>query len=146
MVDNDGKNRYPNDENWLTDGYGDYVRHFLRAMAAMPELAPSDEEHILSSTSVGFGEAVYAPFADRYFGNDLGKADPKKIKLFYRTFDTTGVEQIRLLKKPSAVMLNQKPANELKELSGEGYVWKSLKNGGILTIRRQGSYKVIVVE
>ena len=52
MVDNDGKNRYPNDENWLTDGYGDYVRHFLRAMAAMPELAPSDEEHILSSTSV----------------------------------------------------------------------------------------------
>ena len=145
MVDNDGKNRYPNDENWLTDGYGDYVRHFLRAMAAMPELAPSDEEHILSSTSV-IGEADYPPLADKYFGNDLGKADPKKIKLFYRTFDTTGIEQIRLLKKPSAVMLDQKPANELKELSAEGYVWKPLKKGGILTIKRQNSYKVVVVE
>ena len=28
MVDSDGKNRYPNDEIWLSDGYGDYVRHF----------------------------------------------------------------------------------------------------------------------
>ena len=25
MVDNDGKNCYPNDEVWMTDGYGDYV-------------------------------------------------------------------------------------------------------------------------
>jgi hypothetical protein len=72
MVNDDGKNRYPNDENWLTDGYGDYVRHFIRAMAAMPELAPSDEEHILSTTSV-VGEVNYAPLADRYFGDDLGK-------------------------------------------------------------------------
>ncbi|MGZ8558105.1 MAG: hypothetical protein ACXWWC_07230, partial [Chitinophagaceae bacterium] len=30
MVDNDGKNLYPNDDIWMTDGYGDYVRHFLR--------------------------------------------------------------------------------------------------------------------
>ena len=52
MVDTDGKNRYPQDENWLTDGYGDYVRHYLRAFAAMPSLAPADEDHILSSTSV----------------------------------------------------------------------------------------------
>jgi hypothetical protein len=41
MVDVDGKNRYMQDENWLTDGYGDYVRHYLRSMAAMPELAPA---------------------------------------------------------------------------------------------------------
>ncbi len=38
MVNDDGRNRYPNDENWLTDGYGDYVRHYLRAMAADPAL------------------------------------------------------------------------------------------------------------
>lgn len=145
MVDNDGKNRYPNDENWLTDGYGDYVRHFLRAMAAMPELAPSDEEHILSSTSV-IGEADYAPLADKYFGNDLGKADPKKIKLYYRTFDTTGIEQIRLLKKPSLVMIGQKPVFELKELSAEGYMWKPMKKGGILTIKRQNSSTIIVAD
>jgi hypothetical protein len=52
MVDVDGKNRYPTDDNWLTDGYGDYVRHYLRAMASFPELAPDDQNHLLRTTSV----------------------------------------------------------------------------------------------
>jgi len=52
MVDTDGKNRYPRDDNWLTDGYGDYVRHYLRAMASFPELAPEDQNHLLRTTSV----------------------------------------------------------------------------------------------
>ena len=52
MVDSDGKNRYPRDDIWLTDGYGDYVRHYLRAMAAAPELAPGDQNHLLRTTSV----------------------------------------------------------------------------------------------
>lgn len=145
MVDDDGRNRYPNDANWLTDGYGDYVRHFLRAMAAMPELAPSGEEHILSSTSV-IQEAVYAPLPDKWYMNWLGKTDLKTIRIFYRTFDTAGTEQIRLLKKPSAVLLNLKPATELKELTAQGFIWKALNKGGILTIKREDCDKVIVVE
>jgi hypothetical protein len=52
MVDVDGKNRYPRDDIWLTDGYGDYVRHYLRAMASFPELAPDDQNHLLRTTSV----------------------------------------------------------------------------------------------
>jgi hypothetical protein len=52
MVDDDGKNRYYRDDIWLTDGYGDYVRHYLRAMAAAPELAPDDQNHLLRTTSV----------------------------------------------------------------------------------------------
>lgn len=52
MVDNDGKNFYPRDDIWLTDGYGDYVRHYLRAMAAQPELAPEDQNHMLRTSSV----------------------------------------------------------------------------------------------
>ncbi len=51
-VDTDGKNRYIRDDNWLTDGYGDYVRHYLRAMASAPELAPEDQNHLLSTSSV----------------------------------------------------------------------------------------------
>jgi hypothetical protein len=145
MVDDDGKNRYPNDANWLTDGYGDYVRHFLRSMAAIPALAPSDEEHILSSTSV-VQEAAYAPLPDKWYMNWLGKTDLKTIRIFYRTFDTTGTEQIRLLKKPSAVLLNLKPVTELKELTAQGFTWKALNKGGILTIKRENCDKVIVVE
>jgi len=52
MVDTDGKNRYPRDDIWLTDGYGDYLRHYLRAMAAQPELAPNDQNHLLRTSSV----------------------------------------------------------------------------------------------
>ena len=51
-VDDDGKNRYPRDDVWLTDGYGDYVRHYLRAMGAFPELAPADQNHLLRTSSV----------------------------------------------------------------------------------------------
>jgi hypothetical protein len=51
MVDTDGKNRYPRDDIWLTDGYGDYVRHYLRTMAADPELAPNDQNHLLRTSS-----------------------------------------------------------------------------------------------
>jgi hypothetical protein len=145
MVNDDGRNRYPNDANWLTDGYGDYVRHFLRAMAAMPALSPSDEEHILSSTSV-IQEAVYAPLPDKWYMDWLGKTDPKTIRIFYRTFDTTGTEQIHLLKKPSSILLNLNPATELKELTDQGFTWKALNKGGILTIKRENCDKVIVVE
>ena len=52
MVNHDGRNRYPGGRIWLTDGYGDYVRHYLRAMAALPELAPDDQNHLLRTSSV----------------------------------------------------------------------------------------------
>lgn len=51
-VDSDGKNQYPGDDIWLTDGYGDFVRHYLRAMASAPELAPDDQNHLLRTSSV----------------------------------------------------------------------------------------------
>jgi len=52
---------------WFSDGYGDYIRHFLVAMAAVPEWAPSRENHLLRSTSIvtsaSYGDAVeYATF------------------------------------------------------------------------------------
>jgi len=51
-VDDDGKNQYPRDDNWLTDGYGDFVRHYLRAMASDPGLAPANQDHLLRTSSV----------------------------------------------------------------------------------------------
>jgi hypothetical protein len=52
MVDIDGKNKYPQNEIWLTDGYGDYIRHYLRSMATAPDLAPDDQDHLLRTSSV----------------------------------------------------------------------------------------------
>jgi len=68
MVDTDGKNRYYLDDVWLTDGYGDYVRHYLRAMDASPDLAPAGQNHLLRTSSaiqsIAYGEdsIVYTKF------------------------------------------------------------------------------------
>lgn len=51
-VDDNGMTEYPRDDIWLTDGYGDFVRHYLRAMASDPELAPNGENHLLRTSSV----------------------------------------------------------------------------------------------
>lgn len=77
-VDVDGKNRYPRDDIWLTDGYGDYVRHYLRAMTSAPELAPDDENHLLRTSSV-VQSITYEP--DR---------------ITYTKFDTNSVELFKL--------------------------------------------------
>jgi hypothetical protein len=77
-VDVDGKNRYPNDDIWLTDGYGDYVRHYLRSMASSPELAPGDQNHLLRTSSV-IRSIQYNPE-----------------KIAYKKFDVHSVERIKV--------------------------------------------------
>jgi hypothetical protein len=77
-VDADGKNRYPNDDIWLTDGYGDYVRHYLRAMASFPELAPKDQDHLLRTSSV-IRHIRYSP-----------------AEISYQKFDARSVERLKL--------------------------------------------------
>jgi len=81
-----GKNRYPGDEVWLTDGYGDFVRHYLRAMASDPELAPADQNHLLRTSSVirsiTYGEAEIR--YDKYDADSeelfkLGESTPVRI-------------------------------------------------------------------
>jgi hypothetical protein len=52
---------------WFSDGYGDYIRHFLVAMAAVPEWAPAREDHVLRSSSivtrVAYGDVIaYSTF------------------------------------------------------------------------------------
>jgi hypothetical protein len=78
MVGIDGKNRYPRDDIWLTDGYGDYVRHYLRAMAAQPELAPDDQNHLLRTSSV---------IQSISYGSD---------KISYTKFDARSMERLKL--------------------------------------------------
>jgi hypothetical protein len=141
-VDVDGKNCFPTDEPWLTDGYGDYVRHYLRAMAAYPNLAP-DEDHILSTTSV-IQQADYKGNFKKYLSVEFDKADTTKVKLYYRTFDDNGTEIIKLKSKPSAVLLNDNPLKENTE--SEGYTWAALEKGGVLTVKRKNGNRVIVME
>lgn len=85
-VATDGANRYPTEDIWLTDGYGDYVRHYLRAMASLPELAPKDQDHLLRTSSV-VTSIAYGPE-----------------KIVYTKFDARSVEKFKLgSAMPSAV-------------------------------------------
>jgi hypothetical protein len=145
MVDYDGKNRYPQDENWLTDGYGDYVRHFLRAMGAMPELAPSDEEHILYSSSV-VQEVEYKNRTGANYMSNSDNPDLKNIKLRYTTYDKKGTEKIRLLSKPSKILLAGSSVAESDNLTINSFTWKPLKKGGILSINRINGNEITVMD
>ncbi|MFT3704740.1 MAG: hypothetical protein QM802_20410 [Agriterribacter sp.] len=142
MVDFDGKNRFPQDEPWLTDGYGDYIRHYLRAMDADPSLTPF-ADHLISSTSV-IQQADYKGFLKKFIYLNFDNADSGKVKLFYRTFDESGTEKIRLKKKPSAILLDNKKLEE--NAAKEGYSWLPMTNGGLLTIRRATGKKVLLLD
>ena len=143
MVDFDGKNRFPGDEPWLTDGYGDYIRHYLRAMDADPSLTAPGEDHIISSTSV-IQEADYAGHLKKFYALGFENIDSNKVKLFYRTYDSAGIEKIRLTRKPGSILLEYKPLAESKTV--EGFDWMPMRSGGLLIVRRAQGRKVIILK
>ena len=86
---------------WFTDGYFDYVPHFIDGMAAMPELAPADSDHMLRSTSV-VQKIVYKPF-----------------QVSYQTFDAGGTQKLRLTFQPCQVLADGKPLAQQKIVSNQ---------------------------
>jgi hypothetical protein len=101
---------------WFSDGYGDYMRHFLRGMASVPEWAPVNENHLLGSSSV------------------VRKIRYGEGRIVYATFDQTGHEVLRLRRPPKAVRAG---ANRLGMaatlLAGkEGYSVQPAHGGGCI--------------
>ena len=72
-------NRYYRDDVWLTDGYGDYVRHYLRAMEASPDLAPEDQNHLLGTTRPSIQSIEYGADAITYTKFDASSTDRLKL-------------------------------------------------------------------
>ena len=104
---------------WLTDGYGDYVRHYLRAMAVMPELAPDHKNRFLGTTST------------------VTSIGYKPDVITYSTYNPS-TDVLRLTGKPKEITCD---GTLLTENSGEspgGYTWKPLSSGGVLQITHTG--------
>ncbi len=85
---------------WFTDGYFDYVPHFIDTMASIPALAPDSADHLLRSSTI-IQKIHYAPH-----------------KIRYRTFDASGRQLLKLSFSPSKVQcgdysLIQNPGAEL---------------------------------
>jgi len=112
--------------SWFSDGYGDYIRHFLDAMAAIPEWAPANENHLLKSSSI------------------VRNIEYSTNKIEFTTFDNKSTEVFRLAFKPKAVLVNRVALKESKSISGDVWNWKPLNKGGILKINHTNGNHVII--
>jgi hypothetical protein len=100
---------------WFSDGYGDYLRSFNWAMAAMPELAPKRQNHLLGSSSV------------------VQSISYGRRQIAYRTYDSASTEVLRLSFRPGQVTAGGVLAAR-SDLAGEGYVVEPL-GGGDFSVR-----------
>ncbi len=112
--------------SWFTDGYGDYIRHFVEGMAAIPEWAPQNENHLLGSTSV-IKDIIYSPEEIRY-----------------TTFDNSSVEVFRLISKPIMIRVDNVQIEELSNLNQEGFTWNALDKGGVLRVKHIHGEKITI--
>ncbi len=135
MVDVDGKNRYPQDDIWLTDGYGDYIRHYLRAMGAMPDLAPSSGNHLLSTTSV-IKQISYPDTSQRQNTSEMRTGSSGRRGINYRTYDLSGREKLRLQNTPVTISIEGKSISTETKSDIGYYTWSPLETGGVLVITR----------
>ncbi len=110
--------------SWFSDGYSDYIRHFLDGFAAIPEWAPLDQDHVLRSSS-----------AVQKISYSSG--------INMRTFDSQGTVLIRMKTKPSGITVNGNKLAENKT-SGTGWTWQRLSAGGLLTIKYSGGNELTI--
>jgi hypothetical protein len=143
MVNHDGANRYPRDEVWMTDGYGDYVRHYLRSMAWLPTIAPSSQNHLLSTTSI-IQLMEYSPEINKFFVLEVPADKVNSTLIHYRTFDDSSTEVFRLIEKPVSVFVNKKLIQESEKINDEGWSWRVMEVGGILTIKHHSGNSIMI--
>ncbi len=103
-------------EIWFSDGYTDYIRHFMQGLGAIPEWAPAGENHLLKSSSV----------------IQHIKYTSKKIEI--KSFDKVFTQVYRLAKKPVHVKGNNLIIKESKSLIPGSYTWIPLQRGGVLKV------------
>ncbi|MBL7700334.1 MAG: hypothetical protein JNK79_19370 [Chitinophagaceae bacterium] len=113
--------------NWYSDTYGEGPRMFYPAMAAVPEWAPPNEDHILYSKDVL---------------RDISYSE-KQIK--YSVAAKNGIEFIKTTFAPRTITLNGVRLAKQTDQNKKGYTLKKLDNGDYyLTIKRDGAGKMII--
>jgi hypothetical protein len=129
LVDFDGKCRFSprNTSIWFTDGYVDFVRHYVRAMGYYPAIAPDSANHWLRSTSVVKSMQYH----------------PKEIN--YSTYDSAATETFRLTAKPLQVLANGIALNEISSLNNEGWTWTPYATGGVMKVKHNQAKNVDIL-
>jgi len=113
---------------WFSDGYGDYIKHFMDGLAAVPEWAPAGEDHLLGSTSI------------------VQEISYNEKEIAYRTYLPASTEVLRLTGLPKQITVDGKILKRVDDLSsGEGWVWGKLKDGGILRIKHLNGREIQIM-
>jgi pimeloyl-ACP methyl ester carboxylesterase len=117
----------PQNTYWFSDGYGDYLRSFNWAMAAVPEFAPKRQNHLLGSSSV------------------VQAVSYGRLGVGYRTFDPRSVEVLRLAYRPAAVHAGSRALPLMETLTEEGYTVRPLGGGDyVVRIRHEQARSIHV--
>lgn len=111
---------------WFTDGYFDYVPHFLDGMAFAPEYAPSGSDHLLYSTSVVQG------------------IDYQPLQIDYRVFHPNSQQKFRLTFIPIKVLVdNQEITQQAISANQASWVVED-KNLRVISIQPMGNNVMII--
>ncbi|MGD0125979.1 MAG: hypothetical protein ABSF46_11495 [Terriglobia bacterium] len=114
------------DEFWFSDGYADYIRHFLAGMGSVPEWSPPAESHLLRSSSV----VVKVIYATR--------------DVSYTTYDGDATEVLRLGFQPQRVMANGTPLRARTDLDEPGWMFDA--GTGVLRVRHAKARDINISE
>jgi len=115
------------DSYWFDDGYGDHIRNYLWAMAAIPEFAPKAENHLLRSTSV------------------VTNIDYRANSIEYRTFDSESTETLRTTFKPSRVLAEGQALPAAASPNQDGYTVTALSDGDFVVRVHHANARSIVI-
>lgn len=113
-------------EIWFSDGYTDYIRHFMEGLAAVPEWAPAGKNHLLKSSSV------------------VQKINYGSRRISYQAYDADANEVLRLASKPVAITVGGTAVKETKSTTAEGWTWEPLSAGGVLRIHHKSAGAVSI--
>lgn len=100
---------------WFTDGYGDYIRHFLTGMGAVPDWAPAGQNHLVRSGSV-VKNITYSP-------SGVG----------YTTSDSASTEVLRTSFTPAGVTVDGQTLSQRSDLDEAGWTFDPSLN--VLRVR-----------
>jgi hypothetical protein len=109
---------------WWTDGYGDYIKHFMAGLGSVPEWAPQSQTHLLRSTSV-VRSVQYSPGS-----------------VTYQTFDGAAQEVLRLNFTPQIVLADGVVLPFRGDLAQEG--WAFDNSTGVLRVRHNTGTQIQV--
>ena len=109
---------------WFSDGYADYIKHFVAGMGAQPEWAPEGENHILRSTSI------------------VPQVSYEAGRVAYTTFDKAGTEVLKLNFTPGSVTADGAKLERTENLDQPG--WSFDPKLHVLKVRRSNATRVLV--